>query len=102
MNNQSKKKNNDKPTLIWDLMSECNQKHRVVETRMRSLLKGLTARILEVTLDTFVLSFFIKVEIGLGLSIFLEVTCYAVSYCNERGWNKIDFGRKIIHKNSKV
>lgn len=97
MSNQNEKKNDEEPALIWDLMSDHNQKHKVVETRMRSLLKGLTARILEITLDTFVLSFFVKVEVGLGVSIFLETTCYVVSYLNERGWNKIQWQRKVIH-----
>ena len=88
-------KKNEESVIIWD---DHNQKHKVVETRTRSLLKGLTARILEIALDTFVLSFFVKVEIGLGCSILLEVTCYTVSYFNERGWDKIQWGRKIIHK----
>lgn len=89
------KRNDDKAVLIWDIMS--HEKHKITETRKRSLLKGLTARILEITLDTFVLSFFIKIEIGLGLSIFLEATCYCVSYANERGWNRINWGRKVEH-----
>jgi hypothetical protein len=76
-----------------------SEKHKVTETRKRSLLKGLTARILEITLDTFILFFFIKIEIGLGLglSIFLEATCYCVSYANERGWNRINWGRTVEH-----
>lgn len=90
----------NEPVIIWDLMNgDHNQKHKVVETRTRSLLKGLTARILEIALDTFVLSFFVKVEIGLGCSILLEVTCYTVSYFNERGW---DGDGKLFTKNSKV
>ena len=73
-------------------------KLKVHETRTRSLLKALSFRIIEIAVDTFILSFFVTVPVALGLAIALEVTCFLLHFGFERVWNKIHFGRIIIHE----
>jgi hypothetical protein len=34
---------------------------------------------------------------SLGVAIGIEGLCYALTYFNERGWNRIQWGRKIIN-----
>jgi len=77
-------------------MDEC--KFRVDETRTRSLLKALSFRIIEISVDTFILSFFVTTPVALGLAITLELICLLLHFVFERGWNKINFGRKIVRK----
>lgn len=78
-------------------MTKCDHEHKVCETRLRSLLKGATAKFLEITIDFIVLYLiFGQPEKDLGLAIGLEVFCYVCGFFNERLWNKIQFGRKII------
>lgn len=76
----------------------CEHKPKVNETRSRSFLKAVTARILEVLVDTLIFSFvgFPLFE-SFGLAILVEFVCFLVCYILERIWNKVDYGRKIIN-----
>ena len=69
---------------------------KVYETRVRSLLKAVSFRVIEITVDTFILSFFVAIPVALILAILLEVVCFLLHYSFERAWNKIDFGRYVI------
>lgn len=76
-------------------------KLKVNETRKRSLLKGVTHRVVEVAIDTvaFIGLFEILQPItppkALLLAILIEGICFATHYLNERVWNRIDYGRGI-------
>lgn len=70
----------------------------VYETRKRSLLKAISFRVIEVAVDTFILSFFVSTPIALGLAVGLETICFLLHYGFERVWNKIDYGRNIVQK----
>ena len=67
---------------------------KVNETRVRSLLKAVSFRIIGVAVDTVILSVFVTPAIALGLAVVLELTCFALHYCFERVWNRIDYGRE--------
>lgn len=69
---------------------------KINETRKRSLLKGLTQRIVEISVDTLILSFFATPHTALILAVTIEFLCWGVHYLNERLWNRIDYGREII------
>jgi len=76
-----------------------NHEHEVHETHLRSILKGVTAKAMEVTLDTLILEVFLHQPIeSFGIAVGLEVFCYCMGYINERLWNKVQFGRKVIDK----
>jgi hypothetical protein len=78
-------------------MSECPHEHRVCETHLRSILKGITAKIAEISFD-FVILYVLGVGAGesLAVAIGLESICYGLGYINERGWNKIMWGRRVV------
>lgn len=65
----------------------------IYETRWRSLLKAVSFRVIEVLLDTLILSFFVDVHIAFGLSLAVEFTCFIVHYTFERVFNRINWGR---------
>lgn len=65
----------------------------IYETRIRSLLKAVSFRVIEVVIDTVILSFFVDVHIALVLSLVVEFTCFIVHYIFERLWNRINYGR---------
>ena len=69
---------------------------RINETRKRSLLKGATQRMLEVAVDTAILSFFATPQIALTLAVIIELLCWISHYCNERIWNRISYGREML------
>jgi len=71
------------------------EEFRIYETNKRSLLKSTTYRILEIVVDTFVLSWFIEFKMAFVLSIFIEAICFAAHFMNERVWNKINYGREV-------
>ncbi len=73
-------------------------KLRVHETKTRSLLKALSFRVIEISVDTLILSFFVTPAVALGLAISLEVICFLLHFAFERVWNKIHFGRHIIEE----
>lgn len=68
---------------------------RVYETRRRSLLKGITHRIFEIAVDTFILSWFVELKTALGLAVLIELVCYIGYVLHERGWNRIHYGRIV-------
>ncbi len=68
---------------------------QINETRSRSLLKAISFRVLEIIIDSLILSFFVGVYIAVGLSVVLEVTCLILHYIFERIWNKINYGREV-------
>jgi len=68
---------------------------RVNETRRRSLLKAVSFRILEIAVDSVILSFFVTTAVAVGLAILLEGLCLAAHFIFERVWNKINYGRVI-------
>jgi len=68
---------------------------RIHETRKRSLLKGLTQRIIEVAVDTLILSFFATPHTALALAVIIELLCWGSHYANERLWNRFDYGREV-------
>ena len=79
-----------------------NHEHKVNETRTRSLFKTLTARIIEIIVDTFLIGsvyFLIGIphayEIAGGISIVIEFLCALTNYLNDRLWNKIQWGREV-------
>jgi len=94
MKNLSKGKNKER-VLIWNIMSE--HEHKVNETKKRSLLKGISMRVLEVTVDTILLSILgLDIHVSIGVSIAIEGICFAVHFVNERLWNHVQWGRQVV------
>jgi len=78
-------------------MSKCAHEHKVFESHLRTALKGITAKTLEIIFDFIVLDLLFQCPAeSLGAAIGLEALCYALNYINERGWNKIQWGRKVV------
>jgi hypothetical protein len=78
-------------------MTKCDHEHKVCESHLRTALKGVTAKALEVVFDFIVLEvIFQRPAESLGIAIGLEALCYALNYINERGWNRIQWQRKIM------
>ncbi len=78
---------------------QSDHEHVVFETHARSLLKGATAKLIEVAVDFGVLYFvFGQPEKDLGLALGLEIFCYICGFFNERIWNKVQWGRKVVDK----
>ena len=71
---------------------------KVYETRKRSLLKAVSFRILEIGLDTLILSIFVSLHLAVTLAVILELLCLGLHFVFERGWNRIDYGRYVIRK----
>ena len=67
---------------------------KINETRRRSLLKAVSFRVIEVGLDTAILSFFVEAHIAFGLSVAIEGLCLLAHYVFERLWNRNDYGRE--------
>lgn len=75
------------------------RKSKVNETHKRSLLKGISMRILEITIDTVLLSILgFGIEKSLTVSIGIEGLCFVIHYINERLWNKVNWGRRIEYE----
>ena len=68
---------------------------RINETRKRSLLKAVSFRVIEIAVDTLILSFFVTPAVAVGLSVLLETLCFILHFAFERIWNKINYGREI-------
>ena len=83
--------------------NSCLHAHKVNETKLRSFLKALTGRVLEILVDTLIL-YIIGIPLfeGIGIAILIEVVCFGVCYIVERIWNKISFGRKIVSIDQKT
>ena len=69
---------------------------KVNETRKRSLLKVVSFRVIEIALDTLILSFFVTPAVAVGLAVSLEVLCLMLHYAFERIWNRVAYGREIV------
>ena len=69
---------------------------KINETWKRTLLKGVTQRIFEITFASLVLSLFVTVDKAIGLAVVTELICYGTHIINERFWNKTDYGREIV------
>jgi len=76
------------------------QKTKVNETKQRSLIKGLTFRIVEIVITTGAAWYFLKIplEQGVGVATIGELTCFILFYTSERIWNRINWGREIKHE----
>lgn len=79
--------------------------HKVNETRTRSLVKAIAGRIVEISVGTLVFGTILTVFFpqmsnpyltGLSFNLIEETLCFLVTYCSERVWNKINWGRKVI------
>ena len=68
---------------------------KINETRTRSLLKAASFRVLEITVDALLLSFFVSVPLAVGLAVAIEGVCFSMHFLFERVWNRIDYGRSI-------
>ena len=76
--------------------------HKVNETKMRSLLKAITGRTIEITIGgiTFgivltILKFPNPFVVGFGLNLLEETICFLTTFFTERVWNKISWGREV-------
>ena len=75
-------------------------KHRVNETRKRSLIKAVSFRIIEIIVDVVILVGLMRTGLpelviaGAG-AISVEASCGIGYYLWERLWNRIDWGREI-------
>jgi len=69
---------------------------KINETRKRSLLKAVSFRLIEIALDTLILSIFVSPQIAITLAVLLEGLCLALHYGFERVFNKIQWGRDIV------
>lgn len=81
---------------------KCNHRHKVNDTKMRSLFKTLTARIIEILIDTLLFGTIFLVldvphafEIASGLALAVEFFCSLTHYVNDRFWNRIQWGREV-------
>lgn len=65
------------------------------EKRYRSLLKGITWRVVA-TADTFFISWLVtgKIKFALSISGIEVITKLVLYYFHERAWNKIGIGKK--------
>ena len=68
---------------------------KIHETRKRSLVKAISYRIIEVLVDTIILSFFVELQVAFWLAVGLEVICLLLHYAFERGFDRIQWGRYI-------
>jgi len=70
---------------------------KVNETKTRSIFKGITARVIEVLVDTVIIISLLGVDIhvSLGIAILIEGLCFLANYINERLWNFTDWGRHV-------
>jgi len=65
------------------------------ETRRRSLVKAVSYRVIEVLVDTLILSFFVELQVAFWLAVGLEGICLLLHYIFERGFDRIQWGRYI-------
>jgi len=68
---------------------------RINETNKRSLLKAISFRILEIAIDSVILSVFVTPPTAIGLAAGLETTCLVLYFVFERIWNRINYGREV-------
>lgn len=77
-------------------------KHKVNETKKRSLTKALIGRVLEISIGTLtfgtILSFLgfpYAYQLGLSLNLLEEIICALITYLSERVWNRVNWGREV-------
>jgi len=75
---------------------------RIHETRRRSLLKAVSFRVIEITVDTLILNIFVPTTTALALAITFEGICFVLHFIFERIWNKIDYGRCVFNEQEKT
>lgn len=76
-----------------------DHEHEVHETHLRSLCKGFTAKAIEVVADTLIINFILHLPAeSFVIAVGLEFFCYLCGYVNERLWNKVQWGRKVVDK----
>jgi len=75
---------------------------KIHETKMRSFMKGVTAKTLEIIVDFTLLSLLqfvcirtVHINISIVGSLLIEVACFCLGFINERMWNRTDWGRII-------
>jgi|GEM_PF-7069172 uncharacterized membrane protein len=91
-------------------MSECHHKHKVCESRLRTLIKGFSSHVIEFILDFVLFDAFLtyisKSSVSMTLlnnaissgvlAVIVEVICFSIGYFNERLWNRSQWQRKVI------
>jgi len=68
---------------------------KVYETKKRSLIKAVSFRVIEIAVDSLILSFFVTPAVAISLAVAIEGLCLSVHFIFERIWNKINYGRHI-------
>lgn len=78
------------------LRKKKKKERKVNETPLRSFLKTMGFRVVEVLVDTLLLEIINK-DIGENflIAIAIELICWTLSFLWERLWNRIDFGREV-------
>jgi len=80
-------------------MDECKKQHRVYEIKSRSLLKSSSFRVIEITIDTILLKIAgLPLFESIGVAILIEILYFLLGFGWERLWNRIRWGRKVVHK----
>lgn len=75
-------------------------KHKINDTKLRSLLMVVSGRALEISVGTFLISYLLldNLPLSFGIAILNETICAITTYLNLRVWNKTSWGRKVIHE----
>ncbi|RMG28830.1 MAG: DUF2061 domain-containing protein [Bacteroidetes bacterium] len=70
--------------------------HVLQESKFRSLVKGVTYRLLA-TFATFSVAFVFTGNVSTSIKVGLidSVVKFVIYYLNERGWNQISWGREV-------
>lgn len=69
---------------------------KVNETKIRSIFKGITARTIEVLVDTVIITLLgVDIHLSFGIALLIEGMCFVASYINDRFWNLTDWGRHV-------
>lgn len=78
-------------------------KHKVYDTHKRSMLKALTARLLEIFIDTLCIGGVLHLteipnafQLGFSFAVVTEALCALVTYINDRIWNRFQWGREVV------
>lgn len=72
------------------------QKHKVDETKTRSLAKTAVSKGIEILVDTIVITIFTSLSIPpVVIAITIEGFCFCNHFVIERLFNRIQWGRKI-------
>jgi len=82
----------------------CSHNHKVEDTRKRSISKAITGRIIEILVGTtiqgtilhFYFGFPFAYGVGFIMTLIEELSCAVICYFNDRLWNRVQWGRKVI------